>query len=106
MIALHVDSEEGDCNELQRNWSTLVKMPAERAGLAAPPLVLLKSPYRFVLGPILDYVLDLERENPDRQIAVLIPELVERRWLHYLLHNQRTQWLKALLLVKGNQRIV
>ena len=74
VIALYVDSEEGDCNELQRNWTTLVKAPAERAGLPAPPLVLLKSPYRFVIGPILDYVLDLERENTDRQVAVLIPE--------------------------------
>jgi amino acid transporter len=106
VIALHVDSGEEDCDELQRNWSTLVKTPAEREGLPAPTLVLLKSPYRFVIGPILDYVLDLERKNPDRQIAVLIPELVERRWHNYLLHNQRAQWLKALLLVKGNQRIV
>jgi len=55
---------------------------------------------------MLDYVLDLERKNPDREIAVLIPELVERRWYHYFLHNQRGEWLKALLLLKGDQRII
>ena len=106
VIALHVHSDEEDCNQLQQDWSKLVKTPVERAGLAAPSLVLLKSPYRFVLGPIADYVLDVERKNPHRQVAVLIPELVERRWYHYPLHNQRAQWLKTLLLLKGNQRIV
>src|SRR5579864_4221144 len=44
--------------------------------------------------------------NPDRQIAVLIPELVEAHWHNYLIHNQRAQWLKALLLIKGDRRIV
>jgi hypothetical protein len=59
-----------------------------------------------VITPILDYILELERSNPDRQIAVLIPELVERHWYHYFLHNQRAEWLRALLLAKGNQRII
>ena len=58
-----------------------------------------------MIAPILDYVLDLERRHPDRQVAVLIPEMVEPHWYHYFLHNQRAQWLKALLLLKGNQRI-
>ena len=43
--------------------------------------------------------------HPNRQVAVLIPEMVEPHWYHYFLHNQRGQWLKALLLLKGNQRI-
>jgi len=66
----------------------------------------LPSPYRFVISPILDYILELERSNPERQIAVLIPELVERHWYHYFLHNQRAELLRALLLAKGNQRII
>jgi hypothetical protein len=36
----------------------------------------------------------------------LIPELVERHWYHYFLHNQRAEWLRALLLAKGNQRVI
>ena len=80
-------------------------VPTRQAGLATPELVVLKSPYRYVITPLRDYVLDLEQRHPDRQVAVLIPELVERHWYHYLLHNQRAQWLKALLLVKGNRRI-
>lgn len=82
-----------------------MQAPAQKAGVPAPPLVHLKSPYRFVVQPISDNVIDLEREKPDRQVAVLIPELAERRWYNYLLYNQRGRLLKALLLLKGNQRI-
>jgi len=52
-----------------------------------------------------EYVLDLQKKDPARQIAVLIPELVERHWYYYFLHNQRAAVLKALLYWKGNQRI-
>jgi amino acid transporter len=102
--AVHVHSEE-DREDLRRKWSELAKLPATQAGVATPELVVLSSPYRSVITPILDYVLDLERRHPDRQVAVLIPEMVERHWYHYLLHNQRAQWLKALLLLRGDQRI-
>jgi len=103
--ALHIASDE-DADELRKQWVSLVQAPAQKAGLPPPPLVSLKSPYRFVLGPIVDYVLELERKNPDRMVAVLIPEMVEKHWHNYLIHNQRAQWLKALLLIKGNQRVV
>jgi amino acid transporter len=103
--AVHVGSGD-EAESLEQRWTTLVAGPAKEAGFSAPPLVLLESPYRFVLGPIVDYVLELERKNPDRQVAVLVPELVEYHWHSYLVHNQRAEWLKALLLFKGTQRIV
>jgi len=103
--ALHINCEK-DTGNFCQTWDRFVEEPAKRAGLVAPHLVVLKSPYRFVISPIVDYVLELERNNPDRQIAVLIPELVERHWYHYFLHNQRAQWLKVLLILKGNQRII
>ena len=71
-----------------------------------PKLVVLGSPYRLTLAPIVDYVLESEKCFPNQQIAVLIPELVQRRWYHHLLHNKRASVLKALLLLKGNQRIM
>ncbi|MGH9450300.1 MAG: APC family permease, partial [Terriglobia bacterium] len=72
----------------------------------APPLTIVKSPYRFIVNPIVDFVMDVERKNPDRQIAVVVPELIEHHWYQYVLHNQRPKWLKAMLLVKGTSRIV
>jgi hypothetical protein len=52
------------------------------------------------------FVLDLEEKNPERQVAVLVPELVVQHSYQYFLHNQRAGWLKSLLLRKENQRIV
>ncbi len=103
--ALHIDCEKDSGNFLQ-TWDRCVEGPAKQAGRVAPRLIVLPSPYRFVISPILDYILELERSNPERQIAVLIPELVERHWYHYFLHNQRAELLRALLLAKGNQRTV
>jgi amino acid transporter len=103
--AVHVDCGEGSaifCDE----WSRYVEQPTQQAGVAVPQLVVLPSPYRLILAPIVDYVLEAERTYPGQQIAVLIPELVERHWYHHLFHNKRASVLKALLLLRGNQRIV
>ena len=97
---------EGESPRLQQDWSKLVESRTGHDGLPSPKLVTLQSPYRFILTPIVDYVLEVESKNPNRQIAVLIPEMVERHWYHYLLHNNRAEVLKALLLLRGNQRIV
>jgi hypothetical protein len=105
ITALYVDIGEVS-DALCSDWKRLVEEPAFRAGAGKPKLVILKSHYRFILAPIVDYVLELERTHPDRQIAVLVPELVERHWYHHLLHNKRAAVLKGLLLVRGNQRIV
>ena len=103
--AIHVGTEE-ETNALQDNWNRLVAEPVAQAGGTPPTLVNLESPYRLIIRPILDYVLDVEAKNPSRQIAVIVPELVERHWYHYPLHNQRAELLKALLLVKGSRNIV
>jgi len=105
VLALHIECEK-DCGDMHELWSRYVEDPAKREGLNPPRLVVLPSPYRFVISPILDYVLQLERDHPDRQIAVLIPELVERHWYHSFLHNQRAEWLRALLLAKTSQRTI
>jgi len=103
--ALHVGTEE-ETNALQDNWIRLVAEPVKQAGGTPPVLVNLESPYRLIIKPILDYVLDMEEKNPGRQIAVIVPELVERHWYHYPLHNQRAELLKALLLIRGSRNIV
>jgi len=103
--AVHVGTEE-ETNALRDNWNRLVAEPCEQAGGTGPTLVTLESPYRLIIKPILDYVMEVETDNPDRQIAVIVPELVERHWYHYPLHNQRAELLKALLLVKGSRNIV
>src|SRR5215467_10217282 len=103
--AVHVDCGQGSL-VFRQEWCRYVEQPTQQAGVTTPELVVLASPYRLILGPIVEYVLETERTFPNQQIAVLIPELVQRRWYHHILHNKRASVLKALLLLKGNQRIV
>ena len=103
--AVHVDAEEC-CDEVRQMWERNVAAPMRESGKVPPKLVTLSSPYRFVISPLVDYILKAERENPGRQVAVLIPELVVKHWWQTPLHNQRAQLLKLLLLVRGNQRII
>jgi amino acid transporter len=103
--AVHVDAEE--CrDEVNAMWQRNVATPIAQAGLSVPKLILLSSPYRFVLLPLLEHILQVEKDHPDRQIAVLVPELVVKHWWHTPLHNQRAQVLKLLLLLRGNQRVI
>jgi amino acid transporter len=103
--AVHVDAEEC-CDEVEQMWQRNVAGPVSESGKIVPELVLLPSPFRYVLGPLVEYILKVERDHPERQIAVLVPELVVKRWWQNLLHNQRAQLLKLILLVRGNQRII
>jgi hypothetical protein len=103
--AVHVDCGEASA-VFHQEWCRYVAEPTQQAGVATPQLVVLPSRYRLILAPIVDYVLEAERCCPNQQIAVLIPELVQRRWYHHVLHNKRASVLKALLLLKGNQRII
>ncbi|HYB60750.1 MAG TPA: APC family permease [Methylomirabilota bacterium] len=103
--AVHVGTEE-ETNALEDDWNRIVAEPVSRAGGTPPNLVKLASPYRLIIKPILDYVLATEAQNPGREIAVIVPELVEQHWYHYPLHNQRAELLKALLLLRGSRNIV
>ena len=104
IIAVHV--ELGEYSELLReDWVRYVQEPFRAAGVQPPKLTILPSPYRFVIVPIVQYVLDLSEKHPDRRIAVVVPELVEDHWYEYFLHNQRGRLLQWLLLARGNDRI-
>ena len=101
---VHVDLDDSDT--LGKVWEEMVLIPVREHNMVEPELVTVKSTYRTILSPLMDYVLQLEDENPGRKIAVLLPELVVKHWWENLLHGQRVQLLKLLLLVKGNQGIV
>ena len=104
VIALHVEPTEHS-ELLQEDWERYVEQPFRMAGREPPALRLLPSPYRFIIIPIIQFILDLSREHPDRSIIVVIPELVEDKWYEYFLHNQRGRLLEWALLVQGNERI-
>jgi amino acid transporter len=106
VIGIHV--EPGDKAEsalLEEDWDRYVTKPYRDIGEVAPNLKVLASPYRFVVIPVVRYVLDLSEKNPHRQILVVIPEMVEEKWYEYFLHNQRARLLQWTLLARGNKRI-
>ena len=106
VIAVHISADEGEAYGLRMQWAQFVEEPIAQAGLPQPRLILLMSPYRRLFNPLLNFINQLKMEYPTRQIAVIIPELVEKRWYQYLLHNQRATGLKAALLLKGDSRVV
>lgn len=60
-------------------------------------LVVLESPYRSVIQPLMEYMNQLEREFPDRTLTVVVPEFTTKRWWANFLHNQTSFFLKARL---------
>jgi hypothetical protein len=103
---VHIHSDDEEDEGLDGLWEDKVVTPMRRENLQEPELVTIPSTYRFILSPLMDYVLKLEDENPGRKVAVLLPEMVVAHWWENLLHGQRVQLLKLMLLLKGNQRIV
>jgi hypothetical protein len=96
----------GDSDEFCEQWDKDVAEPLRAAGRYIPKLVRLTSPYRYILQPMVDYVLTVERETETRKVCVLVPELVVRHWWENLLHNRRSDLLKVMLLMRGNRRII
>jgi amino acid transporter len=99
-------SEELKTEDLTREWPELVEAPVRRELHREPPrLVIRPSAYREFFGPLLDYLRELARKHPDRHIAVLVPERVEKRWYHFFFAHRATL-LKGLLLVRGGPQVV
>ena len=102
---VHVQLTE-ETDQFCAEWDEKIAEPLRAAGKCVPKLITLKSPYRYVLQPVVDYVLGVEKETQYRKVCVLVPELVVRHWWEGLLHNRRADLLKVMLLLKGNRRII
>jgi hypothetical protein len=64
------------------------------------PLLVVQSPYRSVIQPILRYIDRESRRSPNEMITVVIPEFITRRFWHRFLHNQTAIVLKAALMFR------
>jgi hypothetical protein len=104
ITTLYVTTEDAS-DDFCKDWNTNVAEPVSQALGFAPELVILQSPYRFVVNPIVEYVLKTSAEHPHRRIVTIVPELVEHRWYNYFLHSQRSTLLKTMLLLKGNDQV-
>jgi amino acid transporter len=65
-------------------------------------LVVLESPYRSLMEPLLEYIEQLQKADPNGYVTVILPEFVPRRIWQHLLHNQHALLIKGALLFKPN----
>jgi amino acid transporter len=105
VYVVQVLAEELDSEDLQAQWRERVEEPVRVHLKSRPPqLVLIQSPYRRFFERLLAWLRKLTVTRPDRQIVVLIPELVQRRWYQFLV-SHRAMRLKAQLLLHGGPHV-
>lgn len=92
-VAVHVTNDPEAADEMRRRWP-------DWAGTTE--LVVVESPYRALIGPLLAYMDALQRQAPERPILVVLSEFVPRHWWENLLHNQTALRLKLRLFARRN----
>ena len=90
---VYVDVDPAATDQVQREWTTW-------GGRAQ--LIVLPSPHRSVMEPLLEYIEQVENERPDDYVTVILPEFVPARWWQHLRHNQRALLIKGALLFRPN----
>jgi hypothetical protein len=111
VIAVHLanlsgDDENEEPDTLEQQWNEFVAGPAKEAGLVAPKLVVLKTPYRTFVEPILEELERIEAQFPNRSIAVMIPMLVQRHWWQLVLQTRHATRLRRALIDREDNRVM
>jgi len=91
--AVYVETDPAHTSRLEEKWA--------RWGLAVP-LVVLTSPYRSLLRPLLDYLDQIQSRGDDQMVTIVLPEFLPRRWWQHILHNQTALLVKGALLFRKN----
>ena len=91
VVAVHVSADPTKAEALRVEWQRVI---------GDVPLVIIESPYRLLLPPLLAYVDALRESHPGDGLVVMLPEFVPRHWWENTLHNQTALRLKASLLYR------
>lgn len=89
--AVYVSVDPAATAAVQRDWDTWQR---------GVQLVVLESPYRSLMEPLLEYIDAIQRDAPEGYVTVVLPEFVPARWWHHVFHNQSALLIKAALLFK------
>jgi len=93
VLAVTVNADGHDHEEIRKNW---------KKHIDDVDLIILDSPYRSVLRPLLHFINEVEDLRTDDKLTVLLPEIVPAKWWHNLFHNQTSLILKGALLFRKN----
>src|SRR5438034_726837 len=91
--AVYVDVDSAATEQIRRDWDVWG---------GKVKLVVLPSPFRSMMEPLLEYIEQVENERVDDYVTVILPEFVPARWWQHLLHNQRALLIKGALLFRPN----
>ena len=91
VTAVYVNLDDETTQKLREKW--------QQWG-SGVNLVVVASPYRSLLRPLLNYVDRVKRSSHGEVVTIVLPEFVPARWWQNLLHNQNTLFLKGALLFK------
>ncbi|MDO8672797.1 MAG: amino acid permease, partial [Dehalococcoidia bacterium] len=97
VVALMVTDSMETARELQRRWE---RWQGEI------PLVIIESPYRSLLAPLLIYLDGAQSKSPGTPITVILPEFVPNHWWEFLLHNQSALRIKLALFFRPNTVVI
>ncbi len=106
VFAVHVKDEDTSEEELLQNWAEYVEKPLRARGENVPKLKTIPSPHRVALQNILEFIDQLNDDFPGCMIAVVIPQVLERKWYQNLLHGHRATLLKAGLIFRRHKNVV
>ena len=95
--AVYVELDPSVTARLEERWSK---------GGCGVPMVVLASPYRSMLRPLLDYIGRIRERDANSVVTIVIPEFVPRRWWQHLLHNQTALLVKGALLFRRGVVVV
>lgn len=90
---VYVETDPARTSRLEEKWA---------AWGFGVPLVVLTSPYRSLLRPLLDYIDHIQARGDDQMVTIILPEFLPRRWWQHLLHNQTALLVKGALLFRKN----
>jgi amino acid transporter len=91
--AVYVETDPAHTARLEDKWG--------KWGLGVP-LVVLTSPYRSLLRPLLDYLDHLQSRGGEQMVTIVLPEFLPRHWWQHVLHNQTALLVKGALLFRRN----
>ena len=111
VVAVHLSNLSGEEaaeeeERVRRDWTADVEAPAQQHGVPVPALRVVQTPYRSFRRPLLKEIDRLKAQYAGGLIAVVIPEVIETRWWHLLLHRRKPARLRAALLKRGDHRVV
>jgi amino acid transporter len=106
IYVVQVRTERDSIELLADNWGLLIAAPLHAAGLPEPKLEIITSSFRQFLSPFVEFVVKLERENPQRDIVVVIPDLVVNHWYENILHNNRGAFLRSVLRTRCSRVVI